>query len=68
MTISGVSTLIEKMVIAVDLKSMTTDVMLIMTTAAIIISPRFGRISKMSAMRVMKLNKTAGRCAGIIKS
>jgi hypothetical protein len=51
-----------------DMTGITTGVMFVMITVATIISRRFGRTSKIFAMREMKSNKVAGSCEGITKN
>jgi hypothetical protein len=68
MTRDGTVITDEDRTITSDMTITTTGVMFIMTTVGITISRRFGRISKMFTMRVMKSNQIARSCAGIIRS
>jgi hypothetical protein len=51
-----------------DMTDITTGVMFVMITVATIISRRFGRTSKIFAMREMKSYKVAGSYGGITKN
>jgi hypothetical protein len=64
----GTAITAEDGTITEDMTGITTGVMFVMITVATIISRRFGRTSKIFAMREMKSNKIAGNCAGIFKS
>ncbi len=55
----------EYLIMVGEMTGTATDVMFIVITVGIITSRRFGRISKVFAMRAMKSNKIAGSYMGL---